>query len=58
MTSESSAHSVVGQLCMTHEEQEGEVRSLDLNEGDIVFNALFSQRNGVLEDVIIWLCWS
>jgi len=43
---------------MTHEEQEGEVRSLDLNEGDIVFNALFSQRNGVLEDVIIWLCWS
>lgn len=30
--------------------QEDEVRSPDLSDGDIVFDVLFSQRDGLLED--------
>lgn len=53
----SYAHPGSGLLCMTHKVQEDEVRSLDLYDEGMAFNALFPQRCSVFEDTIIWPCW-
>lgn len=54
----SYAHLGFGLLFMTYKVQEDEVGSLELNDEDIAFNALFPQRCSVFEDKIIWPCWS
>lgn len=44
-------------LCTSYKVQEDEIRSLDLSEGKLVLDALFSPRKSMLEDTVIWLCW-